>query len=107
MHVVWLGLPARPSPGQTAVVRSSRTILDGLCEAEEFLEVRVERPTKKLRLRIIFPKERPPTNAFMQRSDSVAGRELIPRLLSNGRAVVTWNGETVKPLETYRIRWTW
>lgn len=107
-QVVWLGLPSRPAAGERATVRSSRTIVNGLRDAEEYLEVRVERPTKRLRLRAVFPADRRPKNAWLDGvpSRALATHQLRPRLDTAGRTVVEWNGSDVKP-EAYRLRWTW
>ena len=108
-QVVWLGLPERPVAGQEATVRSSRTVVDALTKRDEFLEVRVERPTRRLRLSVVFPSARPPTSAMVDAipADSIPRRPLTLRLQRDRRAIVTWNSREVRPFTTYRIRWTW
>lgn len=109
MRVVWLALPERPVAGQRAKVRSTRTVVDGLLRRNEFLEARLERPTKRLTLSIVFPKQRPPLSARIDAVPSAGSRAqpVVARLRSDGRAVLRWSGREPKPNAAYRISWTW
>lgn len=106
-NVVWLGLPAKPVAGEKAVVRSTRRIVDGLRADEEYLEVRVERPTERLNMRVVFPRERPPKVISLAGEGPRKRLQLRPRFMPDGRAVVSWRTNEVKSRETHRIRWTW
>lgn len=107
-QVVWLGLPSRPTAGERAMVRSSRTILGGLTKPREYLEVRVERPTKRLKLRVKFPSGRRPLEAWLDGipGTGLARRRVHPRVAEDGRVSLEWRCTDPRP-ETYRLRWTW
>ncbi len=106
-RVVWLGLQHSPRAGERAKVRTARTIVDGLGRDEEFLEVRVERPTKRLRLRVLFPEGRPPRSAILETSSNRhPRRSLVPRLVGT-RQRLSWSVTGARTFETYRLRWTW
>ncbi len=106
-QVIWLGLPNQPRAGETALVRSWRTIVDGLCGDEEFLEVRIERPTKRLCLRVLFPAGRPPKSAVVETLSNRSPRQPVVPRVAGGRVRLSWAGADLKPFETYRLRWTW
>lgn len=105
--VVWLGLPSRPAAGERASVRSSRTVVEGLTEKEEFLEVRIERPTKKLALRVFFPKGRPPSDAHIETQSNREPQVQLQIILRGDRPAAVWSTSRAKVHETYRLRWTW
>ncbi len=109
VRVVWLALPERPVAGQRAKVRSTRTVVDGLRRHNEFLEARLERPTKRLTLLVVFPKQRPPLSARIDAVPSAdqPARPVVARLRTDGRAVLRWSGRDPKPHAAYRISWTW
>lgn len=108
VQVVWLGLPSRPVAGERAIVRSSRTIVGGLKGKNEYLEVRVERPTVRLKLSVMFPWGRRPSSAWLDGIPNLglAGQRLDPKLCKDGRVTVEWRAKDVRP-ETYRLRWSW
>jgi hypothetical protein len=106
--IVLLGLPTNPGKGESVTVRSERTIAGGFTKDECYLETFVERPTKDLRLTVLFPKSRVPTAVAFESSPPVlAGRALPLSLTAGGRSSSTWTCESPRMLVTYRIRWTW
>ncbi|MCC6269201.1 MAG: hypothetical protein IT300_16665 [Dehalococcoidia bacterium] len=106
--VVLLGLPTSPGKGEDVTLKTERTILDGFRPSEGYLETVVERATKRLRLQVLFPRQRPPKEVRLEASPPViAARPLAVRLTKSGRGYATWGMEEPKRLVTYRIRWSW
>jgi hypothetical protein len=107
-QVVWLGLPDRPARGERATVRSTRTIRNGFCGRDEFLETEVERPTERLRVTVTFPESRPPREASVVASPPIVPvRRLRVRYDLGPRPYVQWKANNPRPLTRYRLRWTW
>ena len=84
------------------------TILDGFGESQEYFETLVERPTRQLLLRVIFPKTRPPKNASLvvEEADSLH-RNLSLRLMNDGRPFVSMMIKHPELFRTYSLRWSW
>lgn len=102
-----LVLPKSPAAGQRAEVRSTRLIQGALTRPQEFFEVRVERRTECLGLRVSFPKTRPPTDVWAVTDPPEAVKALPVRLGGDGRAYVQWRPASVKVSSLYRLAWTW
>lgn len=106
--VVLLGLPTSPGKGEAVTLNTERTILDGFRPIEGYLETVVERATKRLRLQVLFPRQRPPKEVRVEASPPmIAARPLAVRLARSGKTYATWAMEEPKRLVTYRIRWSW
>ena len=108
-RVVWLGLPERPVAGQVATIHSRRTVVDALTRSDEFLEAVVERPTRRLRMRVTFPADRPPIRvaAVSATHDGEQPRRLTLHPASRGRLWASWTQTNPRPGTTYRIAWSW
>lgn len=102
-----LVLPKSPAAGQRAEVRSTRFIRGALTRPQEFFEVRVERRTERLALKVSFPKTRPPTDVWASTDPPEAVRALPVRLGGDGRAYVHWRPTSVKVSAIYRLAWNW
>lgn len=106
--VVLLGLPTRPGKGEGTTLKMERTIANGFAPDEGYLETVVERPTTRLRLRVLFPPNRFPKRVRVESSPpSIASHSLAVRLTNSGKSYATWAMEDPKRLVTYRIRWNW
>lgn len=107
-QVVWLALPNRPAPGETATVRSRRRVVDALTNDEEYLEVEVERPTRRIALSVTFPRSRPPMTAYVLASPGVIPkRQLIVRWDLGPRPQLEWLCLKPVPFTRYRLCRTW
>lgn len=106
--VVLLGLPSSPGRGEDVTLKTERTIMRGFEKDEGYLEAVVERPTKRLRLYVLFPRSRPPKEVHVESSPPVvATRALSVRLTRGGKGFATWGVDHPKLLVTYRLRWVW
>ena len=106
--VVLLGLPANPAKGASVTLKTERIIRGGFRPDEGYLEVVVERPTRRLRLSVLFPRGRPPKHARVETSPpALAAHPVALRLTADGRTYATWPVVEPKHLVTYRVCWSW
>jgi len=70
----------------------------------------VSQPTEHLKVRVIFPKSRPPHHLSIEESNRkrmrVLGRD-AQKQLPDGRWLVTWEMSNPKLYELYVLRWIW
>jgi hypothetical protein len=84
----------------------NRQVHNGFTSPNEYFESAVQRPTKRLRLTVLFPKSRPPTETYLVSSTNEATPR--PRLrLRDGRPRLTWCFQSPKPDAIYSLRWSW
>ena len=77
--VLLLGLDRRPGVLSTATLKARRLITGGFTKRKEYFEVSVERPTKSLSLRVLFPRNRPPRDAYLSEGNQAKDK---PRAVS-------------------------
>jgi hypothetical protein len=107
-QIIWLGVPVRPARGERAMVRSTRVIQQGFRNREEYLEAEVERPTKRLKVTVNFPKSRPPREASVVVSPPITpAKRLRVRYDLGPRPSIHWETANPRPLTRYCIRWIW
>ena len=66
--------------------------------------------TKKVTVKVIFPKERPPLSASIVESNLQRTRILgedAQKLLPNGRTMIIWENENPRLYENYVLKWEW
>ncbi len=101
-----LGLARRPARNRCATIEATRQIRDGFTAENEYFETAVQRPTKRLRLTVLFPRSRPPDHPHLVSSTGERLRQ--PRLrLREGRASLRWGLVSPKPQSVYSLRWAW
>ena len=87
-----------------------RTVRNTYTQPEEWRQVEIRHLTRRLKIAIIFPKERRCQRAtLLQRSKHqtfVLGSEHFTNL-PDGRQVLTWETSKIKQFEIYTIRWRW
>ena len=87
-----------------------RRIRQGWTAPEEWLEIAINHHTRRLSVRVIFPKARPPRHAFLIEESTGAARELKQRRWQadrQGRTVLIWQKRQPQLGETYLLRWEW
>ena len=105
---VLLGLGRPPAKGECATISSRRVIRGGLVRRAEYLEARVERPTGRLTLKVIFPRSRPPRAAVLVTVPTREPSRPIPvRTDRAGRPVVSWSITNPVRDRVYSLRWSW
>jgi hypothetical protein len=107
---VLISLRESKQSGDIQDFRIERTIMDGFTNAEEWKQVEIRHRTHRVKMGVIFPKDRPCRQAqILQRSRKhaiVLGPEHFHRL-PNGRQLVSWETQNVQPLEIFTLRWQW
>jgi hypothetical protein len=87
-----------------------RTVRNTYTQSEEWRQVEIRHPTRRLKIAIIFPKERRCQRAtLLQRSrhqTTVLGPDHFTDL-PDGRQILTWETTKIKQFEIYTIRWRW
>lgn len=87
-----------------------RVIKQGLLQEMEWLETEIDHWTRKMRLNVIFPKERPCRRATLSRRSTGKVSVLSHKhfaLLPDGRQKLTFETKDPKLHDRYSIRWMW
>jgi hypothetical protein len=104
-RVQLLGLDG-PAAKRSATLRFTRRIRNGFLKPDEYFESSVQRPTRQLRVTVLFPKARPPKLAYLV---GTSGKSLSqPRVtLRQGRASLRWALQSPRLGSVYSLRWAW
>lgn len=107
---ILISLRETKSRGDTTDFRIERTIIDGFVQQDEWYQAEIRHPTRRLRMAVIFPKERPCQRAILQERKRhrtlVLGPERFHEL-ADGRQLLEFETTQVRHLEMYTLRWTW
>ena len=107
---ILISLRETKNKGDTIQLWIERVIKRGFCEKEEWLETEVDHWMHKLKIAIIFPKDRPCRRATLTRR-STGYSTLITQenfaLLPDGRQKLTWGTDHPKLHDCYTIKWVW
>ena len=107
-QAVLLGLPRSQTKGDLASIRMRRLIECGFTESREYFETTFERPTRRVAMRVLFPRTRPPHEAYLVSSPPDARTKSIPiRYQADGRAFLSWRQSRPDTFRTYSLRWSW
>ena len=85
-------------------------IRNGFVRTEELWETEIRHRTRQIRIRIIFPKSRPPRRAWLEELIRRRKRQLGPdafKQLSDGRWSLSWQSKRPKLNERYLLHWEW
>jgi hypothetical protein len=85
-------------------------IQNGFLRTKELWETEISHPTRHLKVRVIFPKDRPPKRMYIvegsrQKSHPIGSEK--QRQLPNGRWQVVWEKENPHLNERYILKWSW
>jgi hypothetical protein len=106
-RVLLLGLTQPAQPDTVAQVVSEQMAANAFLKKREYFEAIVERPTKRLSLRALFPKGRPPTEASVTVSSTRKTERLPVRMGKDGRARLHYTTRQPSLDTVYSMRWTW
>ena len=107
---ILISLRETKNKGDTIQLWIERIIKGGFCEKEEWLETEIDHWMHKLKIAIIFPKERPCRRATLSRRSSGYTTMLTQEhfaLLPDGRQKLTWETDHPKLHDCYTIKWVW
>ena len=107
---VLISLRETKSAGDVTDFYIERLVKNGFTRDGEWRQIKIRHRTKRLRIAIVFPKERRCQRAvIVERSrnrTTVLGAEYFTQL-PDGRQVLAWGTNRIRRLEIYTIRWTW
>jgi hypothetical protein len=109
-HITLISLRQVKNRGDRLRLHIRRQIRKGWTEPEEWLQIAVDHQTRVLRVRLIFPKARPPQRAYLIEETTGAERELERRgwqVDRQGRTQIVWQKSKPPWGETYLLRWEW
>jgi hypothetical protein len=108
-HVL-LSLRETKNRGDVEEFHIQYTIHEGFGQNEEWWQVEIRNPTRRLQIAIVFPPERRCTRALLlQRSRQRSTRLDASHFshLPDGRQILRWETEKVGGFDLYTIRWWW
>ena len=87
-----------------------RTVKNGFVKKEEWCQVEIRNPTRKLRISVILPKSRHSRQSQInQRSrhhtTSLSSDHIEE--LPDGRQMLWWEAYDLRPLEIFTLKWRW
>jgi hypothetical protein len=82
----------------------------GFLKSTGFWGTGIRYRTKKVAVKVVFPKDRPPTSASITESNLQKTRTLGKdafKLLPDGKTMIVWQNEKPRLYENYVLRWEW
>ncbi len=82
----------------------------GFLKSTGFWGTAISHRTKKVIVKIVFPKARPPLHISIVESNLQRTRDLAKvaqKLLPDGRTMITWENENPRLYENYVLKWEW
>jgi hypothetical protein len=83
---------------------------NGFRQAQESWETEISHTTRKAKIQVIFPQDRPPTRAIFIEASRQLGKIALNenrRQLPDGRWQVTWEIHRPRLSERYILKWSW
>ena len=108
-HIL-LSLREEKNKGDVDVFNISWDIRCGFLKSDGFWDTDITQRTKRIRVHVIFPKDRLPYRVILQETNRhrthYLGNEYRKRL-ADGRMKVTWEKKNPKLYEHYLMKWRW
>jgi len=82
----------------------------GFLKSTGFWGTAISHRTKKVIVKVVFPKDRPPLHTSIVESNLQRTRDLAKdaqKLLPDGRTMITWENENPRLYENYVLKWEW
>lgn len=96
--------------GDIETFHIEREIEDGFMKPVEYFQARIDHPTQRLTMSIVFPLKHPPQRVTIVEQGTSRTTELNAssiQTLPAGQTFVTWSMEYPKVGEAYNLRWEW
>lgn len=109
-HLILISLRETKNRGDKVEFRIERTVKNGFTKEKEWLEAETRYPTRRLRMRIVFPRSRPCLGATLIERRKDKTTQLGERYFDirrDGRQVLTWSRKRPAQGESYTISWNW
>lgn len=107
---ILISLRETKSRGDITDFHLKRTIRAGFTQHEEWCQAEIRHATRRLRMAILFPPERPCQRATLHERKRNRTQVLGPacyQRLADGRQLLAFETTHVRYLEMYTLRWTW
>lgn len=107
---ILISLRETKSAGDITNFYIERTVKDSFTKTEEWRQFEVRHLTRRLKIRIIFPKQRRCQRAVLLQRSRHRATALGPEHfvdLPDGRQVLTWRAKKIRRFEVYTIKWRW
>lgn len=98
------------SIGDVEQFHIERIVKDTYIKREEWLQTEIRRHTRRLKMSVIFPKQRRCQRAVLLQRSTNRSTELGPEhfdTLPDGRQMVYWETAHAKGYEIYTLKWRW
>src|SRR6185436_123728 len=85
-------------------------MLQGFLKKTGFWGTGIKHKTKKVTVKVIFPKDRPPLQASVTESNLQRTQTLgteTQKKLPDGRTMIIWEKENPRLYENYVLKWEW
>lgn len=109
-HMILISLRETKNRGDKVEFNIERTVRNGFTKDEEWLEAETRYPTRRLRVRIVFPEARPCLSAKLveRRRDraTILGEKYFEKQ-RDGRQVLGWSRKRPPLGESYTFSWRW
>jgi hypothetical protein len=109
-HLTLISLRQIKNRGDVLRLRIRRQVKRGWTRTTEWLETAVNHRTRFVRVRVVFPADRPPLRACLIEEISGATHELERarwQVARQGRTALAWQKRPPVLGETYLLRWEW
>jgi hypothetical protein len=107
---ILISLRETKSRGDITDFHIERIVQNGFIQQEEWSQVEIRNPTRRLRVAVIFPKERLCKHATLherkRNRTQVLGSDHLHQL-PDGRQLLEFETTRVRHLEVYSLRWVW
>lgn len=107
---ILISLREEKSRGDVVDFHMARKAVNAFLGEEEWQQVEIRHPTRRLRLATLFPSARPCQRAVLQTRSRKQSQVLGPEhfsTLPDGCQQVAWETRQARALEIYTLRWTW
>jgi hypothetical protein len=98
------------SRGQIETFHIKRKIRNGFLKNREYLQTKIDHPTRRLSLSVTFPQHRQPRHVVLHEQNANRTTPLSSEhrlMLPDQRLKVTWSTKRPRRYEMYTLRWTW
>lgn len=107
-QVALLAVDGQANKGAQATVTTRRLIRKALNSHDAYAEMLVERPTRRVALKVLFPLGRPPHKAYLTTLPPDAKQEKVNvRYGASGRPFLAWKKLEPDLYKNYSLRWQW
>lgn len=109
-HLVLISLRETKDRGDVVELNIERKVTDGFTKREEWLQTELNYKTRKVRIAVVFPRNRPCRRALMVERTKNRTTELDRShfaTLPKGRQMLAWEASNPPIHELFTLKWEW